>query len=284
MKIIHRILVPTDFSPCAENAYQYSLHLAEEWKSSVKLLHIVSPDYEWTDMPVLVDHATREKIGVAQQLLTNFKDIGLSKAKADLPTELKVTDDIEISGVAYAAISNFAKRDESDLIVIGTESHHHTAWDNAFGSIAASVVQHAHCHVLVVPEEAHFTDILMVGFAADLHQTDPYHLWKTCKMLEPFHPVVRCVHVEKEGKTIETKVRIEELMDFFANNAVALQISFHTLLEETIATGLEAFANKWNLDLLVMPSPQRDMFSRMFHPSMTKKMALHSKVPLLVLK
>ena len=39
-----------------------------------------------------------------------------------------------------------------------------------------------------------------------------------------------------------------------------------------------------NLDLLVMPSQHRDLFSRLFHKSMTKQMALHSKVPLLVLR
>ena len=33
-----------------------------------------------------------------------------------------------------------------------------------------------------------------------------------------------------------------------------------------------------------MPSPHRDVFSRMFHKSMTQQMALHATVPLLVMK
>ena len=79
-------------------------------------------------------------------------------------------------------------------------------------------------------------------------------------------------------------MRIEELEDFFANNSIALQITFHTIQEESIAVGMEAFANEWDLDMLVMPFLHRNMFSQLFHQSMTKKMALHSKVPLLVLK
>ncbi len=283
VKIINNILVPTDFSACAENAYHFSLRLADKWKSSVKLLHVVSPDYGVTDLPVIVDLAAKEKIDVAQQLLHTFKDIGLSKAKPELQTEPKVTDEVKISGLPYAAINTVAEEEEADLIVIGTNSNH-SAWENAFGTNAAQVVKKSPCHVLVVPEGASFKGFSMVGFAADLHETDPYHLWKACKMLEPFHAIIRCAHIEKEGKGNESKLRIEELKEFFANNPIALQITFHTLEEESIEIGLEAFANEWNLDLLVMTSPHRDVFGQLFHKSMTKQMALHSKVPLLVLK
>ena len=69
MKIIQKILVPTDFSDSAENAYLLSLRLAEKWQASVKLLHVVSPDFGVTYLPLVVDLATKEKMEVAQQEL-----------------------------------------------------------------------------------------------------------------------------------------------------------------------------------------------------------------------
>ena len=90
MKIIHHILVPTDFSPCAANAYKFSLRLAAKWKSSIKLLHIVSPDNGVTDLPVIAEMATKEKIEVAVGLLRNFKDIGLQEAYDEVQVEDEV--------------------------------------------------------------------------------------------------------------------------------------------------------------------------------------------------
>ncbi len=283
MKIINNILVPTDFSACAENAYQFALQLAAKWQSSIKLLHIVSPDYGVTDLPVLVDLATKEKIELAQQLLIDFKTNGIAKAKATLQSEPVVTENVKVSGLPYSAIVTVAEEEEVDLILMGTNDYH-SAWESAFGTNAASVVKQAHCHVLVVPELATFKGFSTVGFAADLHETDPYHLWKLCKMMEPFHPVVRCVHIEEPGKAAETEIRFEEMKEFFANNTVALQITFQAVEEESIQTGLEAFANDWTLDLLAMPSIDRDTFGKIFHKSVTKQMTVHSKIPLLVMK
>ncbi len=279
MKFIHNILVPTDFSACAENAFQFGLHMAEKWNSHVKVVHVVSPDYGVTDIPVLVDIANRDKIDVAQQLLHKFKLEGISK----IDQNIHVTEELKVSSLPQTTISNMAAEAEADMIIMGTKSDH-SAWDFALGTNASSVVRLSDCHVLVVPENAVFNDLTIVGFAADLHETDPYHLWKVCKMMEPFHSIIRCVHIEKKGAEAESKLRIEELEDFFAHNAIALQMTFHTLKEESIESGLETFANEWDLELLVMPTQHRDMFSQMFHKSMTKQMALHSKVPLLVLK
>ncbi len=279
MKIIHNILVPTDFSACAENAFQFSLRLADKWKSQIKLVHVVTPDYGVTDMPVIVDMSNMDKIGVAQQLLEDFRQAGVLK----INQSFNITTELKVSSLPQTAISNMATEAEADMIVMGTKSDH-SSWDFALGTNASSVVKLSDCHVLVVPEEAEFNDFTIVGYAADLHETDPYHLWKVCKMMEPFHSIIRCVHIEKTGAEEKTKLRIEELEDFFVNNAIALQMTFHTLKEESIESGLETFANEWDLELLVMPTQHRDLFGQMFHKSMTKQMALHSKVPLLVLK
>lgn len=279
MKIIHNILVPTDFSACAENAFQFSLRLADKWNSQIKLVHVVTPDYGVTDIPVIVDMSNMDKIGVAQQLLEDFKHAGILK----INQSFNITTELKVSSLPQTAISNMAAEAEADMIIMGTKNDH-SAWDFALGTNASSVVKLSDCHVLVVPESAVFNDFPIVGFAADLHETDPYHLWKVCKMMEPFHSIIRCVHIEKKGAEAETKLRIEELEDFFANNANALQMTFHTLKEASIESGLETFANEWDLELLVMPTQHRDVFSQMFHKSMTKQMVLHSKVPLLVLK
>ena len=283
MKIIHNILIPTDFSDCAANAYQYGLLFADKWKAGLKLLHVVAPDYGVTDLPVLVDIATKEKIEVAIELLQTFKKDGLAKAKETMPALPNVTDEVKVSSLPYATICSVAADEEFDLVLMGTNSYH-SAWETAFGTNASSVLKQAHCHVLIVPEDASYGGLQTVGFAADLHETDPYHLWKFCKLMEPFHAIVHCAHIEKLGEGEKTALKFEELQAFFENNAITLQLKFHAIQEDSVETGLSAFISNWDLNLLAMPSPHRDVFSRMFHKSMTQQMALHATVPLLVMK
>jgi nucleotide-binding universal stress UspA family protein len=279
VKIIHHILVPTDFSPCAANAYRFGLQLAEKWNATLHLIHVVTPDNQVSDLPVIAEMATKDKIDVAVQLLHDFKDLGLRDAKLGV----EVKDEVKISLLPDAAISTVAEETKTDLIIIGTHQEH-SGWEHVFGSYASTVVKQAKCHVLVVPEKSEYRGFHTVGIAIDLQETDPYHLWQACKLMEPFHAVLHCVHIEKEGESQQSKLRIEEMKDFFANNAIALQLNFHTIQETSVSTGLEGLATEWGLDLLVMPAPHRDFLGRLFHKSMTQQMALQAKLPLLVLR
>ncbi len=283
MKIIHNILLPTDFSGCAANAFQHSLLLADKWKSQIKLLHVVAPDYGVTDLPLLMDIAAKEKIELAIELLKTFKADGLTKVMEILQTLPNVTDDVKVGSLPHSSICTVASDEAFDLILMGTNSYH-SSWETAFGTNASSVLKQANCHVLIVPEDATYHGLQTVGFAADLHETDPYHLWKLCKLMEPFHAIVHCAHIEKNGESEKTAMKFEELKAFFENKNIALQLKFHVLQEDSIEAGLSDFVSNWELDLLAMPSPHRDVFSRMFHKSMTQQMALHSTVPLLVMK
>ena len=71
---------------------------------------------------------------------------------------------------------------------------------------------------------------------------------------------------------------------FLSGKMEALQISFHTSTHDDIETGLEDFVLMHDIDLLVMYSPKRNLFERLGHRSLTRKMALFSHVPLLVMK
>jgi len=68
------------------------------------------------------------------------------QAKA-VPTELLDRTEVTV-GVPWQAICETAKRDQADLIVVG--SHGYAGLDHLLGTTAAKVVNHAPCSVLVV--------------------------------------------------------------------------------------------------------------------------------------
>ena len=58
-------------------------------------------------------------------------------------------------------------------------------------------------------------------------------------------------------------------------------MDFHVLLEENVQDGIKQAAEAYNADIIAMTYKKESFFERLFSGSDTKKMAYHSKVPLL---
>lgn len=149
---IKSILLPTDFSECANYALSYTTDLARQFGSNIICVHVVEPvvptvGYTGISEPLpiadiseqLEDSATRELPKIAECEECSGLDV----------------EEVIVHGDAAAEIVRVAKEREVDLIVLS--SHGRTGLGRIlFGSTAEAVVRHASCPVLVVkppPEE-----------------------------------------------------------------------------------------------------------------------------------
>ncbi|MBD0326530.1 MAG: universal stress protein [Pyrinomonadaceae bacterium] len=149
---IRFLLLPTDFSECANYALSYASEFAREAGASIICVHVIEPvvptvGYSGVTEPLpmadiseqLEDSATRELPKIAQHVACS----GL------------VVEEVIAHGDAASEIVRVAKERAVDLIVIS--SHGRTGLGRMlFGSTAEQVVRHAPCPVLVVkppPEE-----------------------------------------------------------------------------------------------------------------------------------
>jgi nucleotide-binding universal stress UspA family protein len=143
---ISSILLPTDFSDCANYALSYASSLARQFGARMICVHVVEPvvptvGYTGITEPLpiadiseqLEDSATRELPKIAE-----------CEECAGLDVE-----EVIAHGDAAAEIVRVAKEREVDLIVLS--SHGRTGLGRIlFGSTAEAVVRHASCPVLVV--------------------------------------------------------------------------------------------------------------------------------------
>lgn len=149
--IIRSILLPTDFSQCAESAVPYAASLARLMKARLVCLHVVE-----TIVPPVGYAAVAEPMpvvdvggGVEESATRELPKLGARADCAGLDVE-----EVLVHGDAAGEIVRVARERDIDLIVIS--SHGRTGWGRMlFGSTAESVVRHAHCPVLVVkPKES----------------------------------------------------------------------------------------------------------------------------------
>ncbi|PHN07326.1 hypothetical protein CRP01_06765 [Flavilitoribacter nigricans DSM 23189 = NBRC 102662] len=280
MEKIQKILVPTDFSQAAQHAFVYALRMADRLEASVHLLHVIYPQVDSFDAPIIATQATRAQIDAAKEVMITFSDAGIAEVSKELTHEAEVTSSVEV-GSAVAVINSVAEKELFPLIIMGTRGEHSTL-EKLLGTVASGVVGHAPCPVVVVPETAGLKDILRVAYATDLQLADSYEIWRVAKLLAPFHTIMHVVHFgdqEKKGAA----PRLEELESFFQDNAPALQIQFHQFAQEELTDDINAFADQYGIDLLVMYRTHRSFPDRLFHRSRTKAMSKKTKVPLLVM-
>jgi nucleotide-binding universal stress UspA family protein len=280
MEKIQKILVPTDFSDAAQHAYQYALRMADRLGANLHLLHVIYPQIDSFDAPVIATQATRAQIDAATEVQETFREAGIEKVRHELTNIPSVQSSIEV-GSAVAVITSLARKEQYPLIIMGTRGEH-TAMEKILGTVSSGVVGSAVCPVVVVPEFANPTEILRVAYATDLQVADPYEIWRVAKLLAPFHTIMHVVHFGNGHKRSATPL-MEELEEFFRDNVPALQIQFHQFDQEELTDDINAFAEQYNIDLLVMYRNHRNFPDNLFHRSQTKKMTKRTRVPLLVM-
>lgn len=143
---LRSVLMPTDFSECAEGALPYAADLARSAGARLVCLHVVEPL-----MPAVGYAPVAEPLPAADVTgaLEESAEKELPKlARREECAGLEV-EELIAHGSAAAEIVRVARERNVDLIVIS--SHGRAGLGRIiFGSTAEAVVRHAHCPVLVV--------------------------------------------------------------------------------------------------------------------------------------
>jgi nucleotide-binding universal stress UspA family protein len=146
MDAIRKILVPTDFSPHADEAFRVAHRVAKATGASVVAFHVAAP-------PAVV---TAEDPRPADLQDGSGKDLwaGLLALQAADP-QVRVEHEVIIADKPTVShILDLLEKRGCDLIVMGT---HGRSWlkHRLFGSVTEEVIRRARCPVMVVKALAH---------------------------------------------------------------------------------------------------------------------------------
>jgi nucleotide-binding universal stress UspA family protein len=142
MDLPKTILVPTDFSECAQEALDYGLKLAARLEANVCIVHAyLLPVAGWEGAWAFPQDVITQLEGAARAKL----ETTLSKAREQLP---KTTASF-YNGDPREGVPKLAADLKADLIVIGT--HGRRGLSRAIlGSVTESIIRRAPCAVLAV--------------------------------------------------------------------------------------------------------------------------------------
>jgi nucleotide-binding universal stress UspA family protein len=144
---IKNILVPIDGSDYSLNAAEYAIRIARNEKAQLFCIHIVTPGIPYGYATPASTESRNHDEAIKRKIESWFDDVR-NMAKEEDIHDIKTEIFIDVKSIIQS-ILEYASRKNIDLMVLGTKGR--TGLKKFLvGSVAAGVVQHAHCPVLVV--------------------------------------------------------------------------------------------------------------------------------------
>jgi nucleotide-binding universal stress UspA family protein len=266
------ILVPTDFSKAANNAAEYAAKLAKAIEADVLLFHVYHvPVSVSKDFPKMV--TTFNKLQAEHEMQLKIEAVNLKKRNG-----------IEVSYIAKMgmAVDEIVEEEKNASIIIMGMHGASKFSEVVLGSITTATLRKTTKPVLIIPENAVYKDPEKIVFACDYDPKTDMHTIDTLKeLIKVFSSKIYVVNVKhkKEQVSVEEAVvgeRVEgELRD-------VEHVYFFSEKEDPV-DGINEFVEDKQADMVAVIPHHYNFFERLFHKSVSKKMAFHTHVPLLAL-
>lgn len=270
------ILVPTDFSQLSKSALKYAIKIANRLGGNITVLHVMT--------------RTRAlRISMIEKIRSLDHDL-IESAEAELETMIKTMSEqykvktpikFEVVRGSYfpSTLLREARRLHSGLIVMGTRGASGLT-KAMMGSNTNSVIEVSHVPVLAVPEKADFKGFRNVVYASDLRNLEE-ELGILIRYIEKFGSTIHLIHIVPPGDEVDViEGKIDSILKKFSyKNIVTL-----VLVDNDVDSALDQYVEVSRADVLAMFTHEISFFEKVFDKSMTRRMAFHSRIPLLAFR
>lgn len=271
MKII---IVPVDFSPAALNAAHYAADMALAIDAGLALLHVCSTPVAISEIPVPIENMD-EVIHTAEQELLELK----KELQAKAGRLLSVHTEVRV-GNTLLQLKDYCQTVQPFAVVMGPNDKE-TIERLLFGSNTLQAVSSLSWPLLVVPPGAVFTAIRKVGLACDFRQVNESVPVKAIKeLVQQFGAQLHVVHVSDGPGGLGIHLPKDEL-EHLKEMLGQLNPTYHFMSRGDIDEGINEFAGKCKLDLLIVIPRKHTLLGGLFHKSHTKHLLLHAHTPVL---
>lgn len=275
------ILVPVDFSDTSTDALKAAINIASRYSAGLTLLYVqgvpmTDPYAEGATLEVdaILEDSIHQRL---RDLVATMKqDAGL-KAKLDPLTVQTVVR----TGFAAGEIARLAKEEKVDWIVMGTRGGGGLS-GALFGSVTAAVTGRADRPVLAIPKGYSGGEFKHMVCAIDRVMDGKDRLKELEDLAAHFRADLSFVHVVEEKEVSTTGVTAATL-NAYSGIQARVEATAHAISGEDVEEALTAYCQEHNADLLVMVREHHPFLQKLIHRSATRRLALHSAIPLLVL-
>jgi nucleotide-binding universal stress UspA family protein len=276
-----RILVPTDFSDCANNAVEFAVQSAKLLSLEVLLVH----SFEVTG------NTYTDYMGVNRE----FNQTLLHEAKnefARVKSVIKETEGITVESFVSTAslketIEHVAKESDTDFIVMGTSGASGLK-EKLWGSKTAGIIAKSDVPVMAIPVSYKWKNPEKILLITNHFEKEPVLLKFLFKLANSYKAAIHiAVFTDADDDEVVTLIehtrKIAEYESELKVKYESQPIVVNHIYGKHFEPALQDYIEKNGIDMLAMVAYKRKFPDNLFHPSLTKKMAYHTRIPLLAI-
>ncbi len=255
------ILVPVNFSEASLKAVAQAVQIAEK-------MH---------EVEILLLHGVTKTSTEVPEIEQQFKEISNQYMDSSVHFRTQVIAEFSPEKIAEVTEQN----DEIGLVVMGTEGKNRAKgfWGD---SNTAKVEELLTCPLMVVPKEAENRPLRKMVYALSFDKEDLDEIDRVLNFAQLFNAHLECIRMVDERDEKDRHL-LEVLTEAYDLPKYQGKITFKSLSRKNSANALESYVFDNQIDMTVLLTRQRNFWEKNFGSSLTQKLTLHAKIPLLVL-
>ena len=182
---------------------------------------------------------------------------------------------------------HYARTKKPLMIVMGTRGKGLKEF-SVIGSVTAEVIERSPVFVYAIPENAKqisFSSIHKVAFMTSFDQRDLIAFDSLITIFKDYQFEISFIHLNADEEHRKwNEIKLAGIRDYFLKQYPNLKIEIKSITEDHLLSNLDAYVKEKDIDVLCISNYKRNVFARLFNPSIAKRMVFHSETPMLIIK
>lgn len=282
------LLIPVDFSDYSFDACKIGFELAHQLHLEIIILHVYmfpSTIYDFAKNFVRADEEKR---------ITDASKHDIDKLKKLINSKIELGEWPDITykiiseeGVPEEVIIEKSKIIQPLLIVMGTRGKSRKEAD-LIGSVTAQVIEYCKFPVLAIPESSKIDFSvkrkLNLLFATNFDNRFAVSLDTIVYLFSSFNYHLQFIHFDEQANTDDDdEIKLDTIRHFFSTKYPQISTDCSIITGPDMLVELDSYIKSNMIDLLILNTHKRNIFSRLFNPGMARRMIFHASMPILAI-
>jgi len=152
------------------------------------------------------------------------------------------------------------------------------------GSVTAEIIERNDVPTLAIPEDVEWgknLSTLNIAYATNFDQKD---LVAFQSMIDLFANVtlrVFMVHINQKEDSWD-EIKLAGIKDYFKKHYPEVEIEYSLLQDNDVLKALDEYVKEKHIDVISLNTRKRNLLTRIFNPSIARKMIFHARTPMLI--
>ena len=285
-----RILVAIDFSAYSLQACKAAFAIAHHVNAKVKILHVYRIHYPITFpfADILDENQDKGMLDTARRRMLDFcYEIDKKISEKEFPS-VNYSYSLR-EGNVEEEIETFVQEYKPFLLVLGSKGESNSK-SSSLGSVTADIIEMTDVPVMAVPEDSNIknsTDIKHIAFLTNFQKKDLESFDHLVNIVRPYPQMrVTFLHINSKNRDGDkwTETELLGMKEYFSKKYPQLNIGYDVIDSQNMIEAINYYVESEEVNILALNTRRRNLFGRIFMPSISRKVLLNNNVTLVVFR